>query len=163
MCRGAADKKTTHCGCDGAQRGARGAHLPYLVNDMGNPWVKKFDPYLSSRGTGGFRAVWMMFERLEGVVAVAFRAMEGVAGREGPPFTFRAMERVAAGRGTPPLAFRATERVAAGRGTPPLVFRATGRLVAGRRTSPLAFRATEGGKVAGSCRLSVTVVCEQKV
>jgi len=31
--------------------GAQGAHLPYLVNDMGNPWVKKFDlypyPYLS--------------------------------------------------------------------------------------------------------------------
>jgi len=78
-CRGAADKKTTHCGCDGA-------HLPYLVNDMGNPWVKKFDPYPypSSRGTGGFRVVWMMFERSEGVVAVAFRVMEGVAGREGP-------------------------------------------------------------------------------
>ena len=45
MCRGAADKKTTHCGCDEAQRGARGAHLPYLVNDTGNPWVKKYDPY----------------------------------------------------------------------------------------------------------------------
>src|SRR6266542_2896107 len=103
MCRGAADKKTTHCGCDGAQRGARGAHLPYLVNDTGNPWVKKFDLYLSSRGTGGFRAVWMMFERS---VAVAFRAMEGVAGREGLPFAFRAMERVAAGRGTPLLTFR---------------------------------------------------------
>src|SRR6266540_4332724 len=106
MCRGAADKKTTHCGCDGAQRGARGAHLPYLENDMGNSWVKKFDLYLLSRGMGGFRAVWMMFERSEGVVAVAFRAMEVVAGRGG---------------------------------------------------SPLAFRATEGGKVAGSCRLSVTV------
>jgi len=88
----------------------------------------------------------MMFERLEGVVAVAFRAMEGVAGREGPPFAFQAMEGMAAGRGTPPH-----------------VFRATGRLVAGRGTSPLAFRATEGGKVTGSCRLSVTVVCEQKV
>jgi len=35
----------------------------------------------------------MMFERSEGVVAVAFRAMEGVAGREGPPFAFRATER----------------------------------------------------------------------
>jgi len=45
-------------------RGGRGAHLPYLVNATGNPWVKKFDPYPSSRGTGGFRAVWMMFERL---------------------------------------------------------------------------------------------------
>ncbi len=57
----------------------------------------------------------MMFERSEGVVAVAFRAMEGVAGREGPPFAFRATERVAAGRGTPPLTFRAMEGVAAGR------------------------------------------------
>jgi len=56
--------------------------------------------------------------------------MEGVAGREGPPFAFRATERVAAGGGTPPLMFRATEG---------------------------------GGKVTGSCRLSVTVVCEQKV
>src|SRR6266540_5906800 len=122
MCRGAADKKTTHCGCDGAQRGARGAHLPYLENDMGNSWVKKFDLYLLSRGMGGFRAVWMMFERSEGVVAVAFRAMEGVAGREGPPFAFRAMEGVAAGRGTPPLAFQATGRLVAGRGTSPLAF-----------------------------------------
>ena len=57
----------------------------------------------------------MMFERSEGVVAVAFRAMEGGAGREGPPFAFRATERVAAGRGTPPLTFRAMEGVAAGR------------------------------------------------
>jgi len=35
----------------------------------------------------------MMFERLEGVVAVTFQVIEGVAGREGPPFAFRATER----------------------------------------------------------------------
>src|SRR6266545_2057593 len=57
----------------------------------------------------------MMFERSEGVVAVGFWEMEGVAGREGPPFAFRATERVVAGRGTPPLTFRAMEGVAAGR------------------------------------------------
>ena len=75
-------------------RGGHGAHCPYLVNDMGNPWVRKFDPYpypskpvpvvqgyrscsqendgSFSRGAGGFQVVWMMFERSEGVVAVAF-------------------------------------------------------------------------------------------
>ncbi len=72
--------------------------------------------------------------------------MEGVAGREGPSVRISSNGGGGSRQRDPPLAFRATER-----------------LVAGRGTSPLAFRATEGGKVTGSCRLSVTVVCEQKV
>jgi len=66
-----------------------------------------------------------------------------VAGREGPPLAFQAMEGVVAGRGSPLLEFQAMEGVA-GREGPPLAFWAMVVVVAGRGDPPLAFWAMEG-------------------